>query len=162
MKQDDVEQYEKDIAAARATWPEGPWTAEPDRIEWRCLGLPCLMVRSVVTGAWCGYVGVPPGHPYHGKGYAEVDLSAHGGVTYADRCGGAVCHVPQAGESDDVFWFGFDCAHAWDDSPMMHRGGMSRVVSASARWAYRDVRYVKNEVERLAEQLAEQLAAIGS
>ena len=52
-------------------------------------------------GHRCGYVGVPEDHPWHGKGYDEVDLDVHGGLTYADA-------------RDDLWWFGYDCAHAGD------------------------------------------------
>jgi hypothetical protein len=49
-------------------WGEGPWTAEPDREEFRHAGLACLLHRGQL-GAWCGYVAVPPGHMLHGKHY---------------------------------------------------------------------------------------------
>ena len=34
----------------------------------------------------CGYVGVGPGHPSHGVHYDNVDVSVHGGLTFADGC----------------------------------------------------------------------------
>ncbi len=113
----------------KSTWGDGPWQSEPDRLEFRVPELPtlaCLMVRGPM-GSWCGYVGVPPGHPAHGKDDGELDLKVHGGLTYAAPCmvesargpEALVCHVPQPGESDDVWWLGFDCGHAWDVSPGM-------------------------------------------
>src|SRR6266436_107280 len=52
----------------RTGWTEGPWDQEPDRLEWKdaTTGLTCLAVRNRF-GAWCGYVGVPPTHAWHGK-----------------------------------------------------------------------------------------------
>jgi hypothetical protein len=43
------------------------------------------MVRNRVGGL-CGYVGVPGGHPFHGKGYDDLPVVVHGGLTFADRC----------------------------------------------------------------------------
>lgn len=50
----------------KRAWGDGPWVNEPDRVEWRYKGLPCLLKRGPL-GNWCGYVGVPPEHPLHGQ-----------------------------------------------------------------------------------------------
>lgn len=156
----------------KSEWGPGPWQDEPDRLEWRAYGLPALMLRADVTGAWCGYVGVPPGHPLHGVEYGACpdDLEVHGGLTYSRGCSDQVCHTPEPGESDDVWWLGFDCAHANDLSPRMlalsrtiRESGLlpsleGRQVSLSDLYdedTYRDVSYVRNEVERLALQLSD-------
>lgn len=153
---------EQDYKVDRTGWAKGPWDGEPDRIEWRTkAGLPALMVR-VDHGAWCGYVAVPPGHPLHGKSYGdeEVDaLSVHGGVTYGEACSGKVCHVPEPGEPDDVWWLGFDCVHGGDLAPGTEaRGwgmrGMFGDLGVRSYGQYRDVSYVQGEAEALAEQLA--------
>ena len=94
----------------------GFWDMEPDFLEFRASGFPCILVRSGL-GAWCGYVGVPPGHPWHSKGYDDVEANVHGGLTYAEPCTGVVCREPQPGESDNVWWLGFDCAHSGDIVP---------------------------------------------
>lgn len=127
-------------------WGEGPWQEEPDRLEFEHAGLPCLLKRATF-GSWCGYAAVPPGHPLHGKRYQDVDdISVHGGLTYGDACQGSICHAPKPGESADVWWFGFDCNHAFDLAPGM---------PATARWGiYKDIGYARRETERLAEQLA--------
>jgi len=142
-------------------WGPGPQD-EPDRIEWRAPGssLPRMALRGPL-GAWCGYVGVPEGHPLHGRKAwgtgatdaqrsAAVDaLDVHGGITYAEACAGNICHLPQPGESDHVWWFGFDCAHAWDVIPSM----AARFPSFGAGDTYRDLAYIIAEVEGLATQL---------
>lgn len=76
-----------------------------------------------------------------------MDADAHGGLTYSDPCqeGGKICHVPQAGESETVWWLGFDCAHYGDLSP----GFRSGLLSGGD---YKSVAYVRREVERLADQ----------
>jgi hypothetical protein len=95
-------------------------------------------------------------------GYDEIDgdISVHGGLTYADRCQGDICHVPAPGEPDDVWWFGFDCAHCWDVSPgtdaLMKKLGSEEpnVRRLDDRTMYRDLAYVRAECESLAAQLA--------
>lgn len=76
----------------KSSWGDGPWAAEPDKRQWldEATGLPCLIVRGP-SGALCGYVGVPRGHPCHGKHYDAVyeiveDLDIHGGLTFSDLC----------------------------------------------------------------------------
>lgn len=128
-------------------WAPGPWDQEPDLVEFRHAGLPCVLRRSR-SGAWCGYVGVPPGHPEHGKDYNAVNVEVHGGLTYGRACDPDVaCHVPGPGESGDFFWFGFDCNHGFDVTPMV--AFMFTLRAA----AYRDLGYVRAQTERLAEQL---------
>jgi hypothetical protein len=82
----------------------------------------------------------------------ENALSAHGGLTYANKCqaAGPVCHKPAPGEPDDVWWFGFDCGHSGDWAPEIAKFGRRHFNET-----YRDVGYVRAEVERLREQLSE-------
>jgi hypothetical protein len=150
----------------------GPWDDEPDKVQWidTATGLDCLAVRQSL-GAWCGYVGLPPEHPWHGKGYStcldpncteewcyshspEGAVRVHGGLTFASSCresdkGEAfgICHVPFEGRPHDVWWFGFDCAHSGDLTPC-------RGISFGGD-TYRDLAYVKAQCASLAQQLAE-------
>lgn len=144
----------------RAGWGSGAWDTEPDRVEWRWLGpprLPCLIVRGP-SGALCGYVGVPPGHPDFG---AETwdrteHLSVHGGITYYAPCAedGHICHVAKPGEADGVWWLGFDCAHGCDIRPGDAALYGERVSDFREPFAsYKSVAYVRAEVESLARQL---------
>ena len=141
----------------KSEWQRGEWDSEPDRIEWRAEGTPrlaCLIVRSPSSGALCGYVGVPPGHPWHGKGYnVGIDAEAHGGLTYAASCdeGGHICHVPLPGESPDVWWLGFDCSHSYDVSPAYSKIPGFSITPSSLGESYKTVAYVRREVERLAK-----------
>lgn len=147
---------ELELAIDKSTWGPGPWQDEPDRIEWRhSSGLPCLIVRSDITGALCGYVGCPPGHPFHGRARVDIDVHVHGGLTYSAECDGHICHAPLPGETDSVYWIGFDCAHGYDDLPGI--AGTLRSIGAPPLPGlfghYRDLAYVTSEVERLAEQV---------
>lgn len=131
--------------------PPGPWQDEPDKVQWvdEATGLDCLIVRNPVMGNLCGYVGVPEGHPEFGKGYDDVPVNVHGGLTYADGCAGPICHEPLPGRPDTVWWLGFDCAHAFDLAP-----GMIKHAPELARLGtYRTFDYVVSEVQSLARQL---------
>jgi len=146
------------IKMPKEQWGVGPWQGEPDRLEWRRHGLPCLIVRGA-HGALCGYVAVPPGHPLHGLSYHAPtcpDFAVHGGLTYAGGCDEHICHVPRPGEPDNVWWFGFDCAHCDDFCPRI-AATLDAIDSVmpfhDADAIYRDVAYVAAEVNGLADQL---------
>lgn len=154
----------------RDRWPAGPWDGEPDRIAWDddVTGLQCIMLRNRM-GAWCGYVAVPAGHPWHGvdqaaacalpSGIAEPEV--HGGVTYSAPSAGVVgvgiCHVPKPGEPDDVWWVGFDTAHCFDVVPGLEAYRQSRGIPVSRLLGetYKDRAYVEAQVVRLARQARE-------
>lgn len=169
----------------RKGWAPGPWDDEPDRVDWidDATGYPCQVIRHYSMGHLCGYVAVPPGHPLHGVNHEDDqagNLSAHLGVNYSEPCMeyGAtetdgrpeelmVCHVPEPGEPDDVWWFGFDCGHAWDIQPGMDARYRELVGATEVdhhhllfgdRRQYRPLAYVRNECTDLAAQLAEATA----
>lgn len=123
----------------------GPWTTEPDRAEFFHAGLPCVIQRVPELFHLCGYVGVPPGHPLHGRNYNETerDIEVHGGLTFSDDSSSS---IGQNGQ-DDHWWFGFDCAHLGDFCPYK-----DQVLVLHEE--YRDIAYVKAETCRLADQLA--------
>ena len=94
-----------DFAVPKSDWPPGPWHDEPDRLDFEHAGLSCLALRNRF-GAWCGYVAVPPGHPFHGTGYNDVPAEVHGGLTYASTCDEPICHELKPGQPDGVWWLG--------------------------------------------------------
>lgn len=138
--------------AKRKTPSKGPWNDEVNRKNWQHNGLDCMILRHPRALHLCGYVGVPKGHPLHGKGYSElydkdIDLEVHGGLTYSEGCQGHICHQKEG--NDNTWWFGFDCAHAGDRSP-----GYQYDENVSTYERYRDIQYVETETNRLADQLA--------
>lgn len=160
-----VEEYKVD----RTGWSSGPWDGEPDRLSWKTeAGLPALIVRNS-SGALCGYVGLPAGtavrdaldsgvFDYHLERYDDIPgvESPHGGITYGSRCRGHICHVPEPGETDDVYWLGFDCGHAGDLVPglLCHLTALGLPLDHHhALDVYRDVAYVRAECERFAAEL---------
>lgn len=166
-------------AVDRTGWDAGPWDDEPDKVQWidEATDLDCLAVRNH-HGSWCGYVGVPPGHPWHGQHYDELGADVHGGLTFADRCmedmpeDQGVCHVPAPGRPADVWWLGFDCGHFMDLSPGMearlrqlreqhpdlkrNHERLQAMTSESPVWhdVYRTLDYARAETARLAAQAA--------
>lgn len=71
-------------AVDRHGWGPGPWDGEPDKRQWEFEGTACLAVRGP-SGAWCGYAGVPEGHPLYGLHYS--DPSPHLGEQLSTRLG---------------------------------------------------------------------------
>jgi hypothetical protein len=147
----------------KSEWARGPWTDEPDAMQWSdpATGLPCLIVRAAL-GNLCGYVGVTPGHPAYGVGWAKLNYTAHGGINFAESCSGepgtGVCHLPSKGEPDKVWWIGFDCAHGFDVLPFgatLAEGIVRRTGRGGRGYdhTYKDIEYVKRQCARLAQQL---------
>lgn len=177
----------------KSEWGPGPWQDEPDRLDWtdEATGLPCRIIRAEVTGALCGYVGVRDGHPWYGLPYNELviqprdfaqrkfddrvgaidvlinsfrddkddgrisismALEVHGGCTFAEFW-----------EEPDLWWFGFDTAHAGDLCPAMN--ALMRLISRERPdlglpmrelrdyETYRTLDYVRVECAGLARQL---------
>lgn len=153
------------IDRAAERWPSGPWDNEPDKVQWPdpATGLPCLAVRSR-RGNWCGYVGVTEGHPLFGKHSRELyeaNLDVHGGITFADACAPDgdeaenICHTPDPGEPDHVWWLGFDCHHFMDFTPHCvveeRERGYPFTIDEGA--SYRTLEYVREQCAHLAQQL---------
>lgn len=138
----------------KSAWGEGPWQTEPDREEWtdEATGYPCVAVRHPSMGHWCGYVGVPDGHPLHGKGYDE----AHGDEIEEWTFGGK---EPGGGERDDRAsqWFGFDFAHCYDLVPGMAAFRGEKEHDPNER--YRDLDDVKRATVKSAASLAGRASA---
>ena len=141
----------------RSDWGKGPWNDENiDKKVWvdKSTGLDCMIHRNH-SGSWCGYAAVKPGHPLYGRDYNNyedlIDLhEVHGGLTFSGGChgmnedGSGICHPADDGQH--VWWFGFDCSHCFDLSPINYGGG--------ADSDYRDESYVTEQVTLLAKLIA--------
>lgn len=142
----------------RSNWKSGPWDTEPDHVQWidRDSWYPCIAHRQE-DGYWCGYVGVPPSHPYYGHKYDKeglVQIEVHGGLTYSAPCNELICHTPRQGEQDHAYWFGFDCSHYGDLMHVPLKVDTHNRYSINWKTAvYRDLAYVRAECMNLAKQL---------
>lgn len=107
-----------------------PWVNEPDYLAFAAAGFQCEIRRNRELGHLCGYVWVPEGHPCFGSN--PPSLEVHGGISFAEQRG--------------AFWgLGFDCAQAGDLVP---------ALEMTHRETYRDLAYVRQQTEQLANQLA--------
>lgn len=121
----------------KANFGPGPWMDEPDRLEWEYKGYKCLIKRAMNIGTLCGYVRVPKDHPlYDSDEDLEDKIDVHGGITWSKK----------DDELPDMWRIGFDCAHAGDYMPFLEKSSITNNCQ------YRDIAYVKAEVEKLADQ----------
>lgn len=163
------------------------YTVEKD---WTAHGFRCVAVAGSF-GHRCGYVGVPAGHFLHGADFGanvpalaaawdaakagpvgdrgiipvlcnansdearpDCVFDVHGGLTYA---GGD----DYPAKSNGLWWFGFDCNHAWDaPDPDLMSESVRKTAMRFPFWppapdqTVRDLPYVIRQCERLAEQIA--------
>jgi hypothetical protein len=165
-------------------WERGPWDDEPDKAVWvdQATGLDCMIVRNH-SGSLCGYVGVPKGHRAYGRGYEDLNVVVHGGLTYAGPCqeplapefesrahlrDHGICHIPPPGRPEDIWWFGFDTGHFRDYQPAMafrlkeiaeshpeyDELRRSSLIAVFDGEEYKTLSYVMAETTQLAEQIA--------
>lgn len=150
----------------RSKWPAGAWDCEPDKVQWKdaATGLDCLANRHPRRGHWCGYVGIPPGHPLHGKHYDEVyrgdDDYPPESLTFSDECEETdapcrgICHVAAPGEPDKLWWFGFDFAHCDDAAPYDYMREPEGYPWSPVHGTYKTLDYVKGCCAGLAKWIA--------
>lgn len=116
-------------------------------------------------GYRCGYVRVPPGHPWHGKNCDDdviSDIDVHGGITFAEA--DEPC---EKGGPDNAWWVGFDTAHYRDlpDLELLNKESDLYKVTAytlsgmldgpsSLGESVRTQDYVEHECRRLCDQAA--------
>ena len=109
----------------------------------------------------CGYVGVDETHPLFDVYYDDApNFKVHGGLTYSDFCmeghgnveEEGICHLPAEGETDRVWWFGFDCNHSGDHPPLY---ADDHEYIRNTQSSYKNIDYVKSNCSQLAQQLME-------
>jgi hypothetical protein len=107
---------------------------------------------SMVGAGWGnGYIAVPPGHPWHGKDYDEIDCDVHGGLTFGE-------FAPQIYGWDDshksipenYYVLGFDTAHYGDNSETCDESFVLQEVEnlkdqAEKAWATEQKKKVRHE-----------------
>lgn len=168
----------------RSKWPSGPWDGEPDgAIEFEHKGLPCMLHRGPL-GAWCGYVGLPAGHPWFGKNCSDrvpFTDAMRARMTSIDHVSvlGLFCEALVPGEEGTMQ---LDCAvrvhggvtYARDREPFgkpdgrwglgfdcSHSGDLVPPLARTLLFrgdTYRDIAYARAEAEQLAEQALEAAA----
>ncbi len=113
--------------------------------EYKLYGIPCRIIRNY-SGCWCGYVSLSKNHQdYKNQDNIESIYDVHGGITfnkYWDIEGSIY---------NSYIWLGFDCAHSGDICPI--KSYSSYRVQNHNDSVYRDIHYVKTEVDKLAKQV---------
>ena len=131
----------------------GERVGEPDAWSGEYLGFPVYARRNSM-GVWCGYIGLPAGHPWAGLN-DPARACVHGGVTYAQE---DLLSTP-ADASD--WYLGFDCGHFGDFMPsfVAVEPGVDPLATATRLHAtynchivYRTLEYAQAELRSLAEQ----------
>jgi hypothetical protein len=106
-------------------------------------------------GYRCGYVRVPVGHSWHGKGYDDICCDCHGGLTFAEM--DEPCEKPGP---DDAYWVGFDTAHGGDaPDPQLPSNGernFARMIlgDEGGYGTVRTQQYAEDQCRSICEQAA--------
>jgi hypothetical protein len=160
-----------------------PWKYEPNRLETEINGYPALIIRTK-NSHLCGYIGIPETHKFYGVDYSEIPAYVHGGLTYGDYGNddhiGELYYKPKENnDGNNLYWLGFDCAHAGDYTPGSYESMLDAITKKyisegysyikavqlakenkdvklfkqSNDETYRTIGYVLDELVRLASQL---------
>lgn len=135
----------------KGSWPRGPWDDEPDDACWidEGSGYRCAIRRHPVLGHLCGYVALPPEHPWHGCSSSTYDVGQpHGGITYEHSAEVFLADSAYDGWPSDLWVVGFDCGHSRDAQPGFPVLGVRTPLRDAA--VYRDWSYVLDEVAEFA------------
>lgn len=171
-----------DYKVDKSGWERGPWDSEPDLEHLTTAdGLSAVIVRTSWSGNFCGYVGVPTSHPWHGKEYSAIvkptakqasapvdmdrvsilsllsmaasdtDPNTEARIDCVIRVHGGLTYAGAGREK-----FGEDPSLWYFGFDCAHSGDLSPAYeSFSGHSSYRDIDYVRDEIVALSKQLAE-------
>jgi hypothetical protein len=169
----------------KSKWDRGPWDEEPDLENLTTAeGFDALVFRTSWNGSFCGYVGVPPSHPWYGKEYgAAVKMTEKQAKEPVDidRVSVISLFMMAASDTDPDDEASIDCIirvhggltysgfgrERFGEKPdfwyfgfdCAHSGDMSPATASRYGFGlderYRDIDYVRREIAALSKQLAE-------
>lgn len=146
------------------------WETEPDLVSLVHGKYHLVIWRHDEFGQLNGYVGVRHSHPCYGKDMHNRSISnlyVHGGITFTEK-------LIRDGFKKNLWYIGFDTAHAFDYAPRLERikdemresgdpfmemidnlfSNFSNVVQMPmGKNLYKDIDFVSKEVVSLQEQL---------
>ena len=133
----------------KSMWLEGPWTDEPDFLEWsdETTGVPCRIVRHSIKGYLCGYVGVREDSRWFKQDFLTDCDALHDAAYSCISFSGFM-----RGDIVRVWWFGFDCGHLNDIIPA-HPGMTNYWQDDQFGATYKDVDFVKQRLVQLASAI---------
>ncbi len=118
-----------------------PWFNEPDYLDLTASGYDCRIKRQRF-GVLHAYIQIPNDHPLSGSDLEDLHgIQVHNGWTYSGQ--GTHATVDGGG-----WTLGFNCNHPDDWAPY----GRDSANSVGA--VYRDIHFVRSEIERVAAVLA--------
>jgi hypothetical protein len=121
-------------------WPPGPWDVEPKAGSvWidEETQIKCETWRHPKQGHWCGYIHVP------------IEWLEAFNTEYGYEIPGAHCGITLAVTTPEgLEKIGFDCAHAWDNSP----------TNTYSNGEYRTLAYVKERIAIMARAVKAEVA----
>jgi hypothetical protein len=141
---------------------------EGDEKEFKYRGFICIIKRIQEMGHLCGYVGIPKSHRFYGKSYRDIedmaDIKVHGGLTFSNEF---IPDMEKETAGRDLWFIGFDCAHAGDLMPYMLQGMtlntmhlkfMTDVLEGQENFlktteTYKDMKYVSKQLRSLVRQV---------
>lgn len=107
------------------------------------------------AGHRCGYVAVSAENKNYGKNYDDINVDVHGGLTYSNN------DKTYPTESNDLWWFGYDCAHLGDArDPNLMRDEYKEIYNKGILRNFfegetiKTLEYCINECESLSTQLS--------
>lgn len=148
----------------------GEWVEEPDFVEFEHLGFLCIVIRvfnkepfikkeTYFGGHLCAYVRIPENHPWYKKGYDEIEVDIHGGLSFSSLWKDEKTPVANG------YYIGFDCAHSMDicpsinlyikTNPYMKRLCEKYPLDLLPKPYYKNIEFVINECKLLANQAKE-------
>jgi hypothetical protein len=154
---------QKEFSLPKSQWSEGPWHDEPDLAVWPYHNLNCAAVRHASFGHFCGYVALPPGHPWYGHNEETIRdendnyIDVHGGITYTTTSSEYLDRFEGVGAED--WCVGFDCGHYGDYQPGLRAtlayvndktGNLVSMPNLFQDQIYRTLNYVRWCTNRLA------------
>lgn len=168
----------------KTQWNRGPWDDEPDQKNYiTASGLSASILRAEHSGSLCGYVGVPPSHPWFGKEYSDAVIpSAEQLARPVDTSKISLLSLLCSAGDDPSDGARIDCIirvhggltysgegrERCGEDPALwyfgfdcaHSGDLCPAMDWRSRFrnyedVYRDFDYVQRDVELLAAQLAE-------
>jgi len=137
----------------KSDWGDGPWQTEPDTAFWidEPTGFPCHAMRHVYFGCWCGYLGLPPKHPWYSLKRRHIPL-------IGPRVVNADGFAPIERGTKPVYrWLGFDCMHGGVEGDFAP-GMWATTKAAMPHWdsdylgTYRTLDWVKEGLQFMAAQ----------
>lgn len=119
---------------------------EPNYETFEYRGYKCVIKRMMNMGGQLnGYVRLLETSKFYKKGYDDIPIDCHGGLTFAGEI-----------ENDGDFYIGFDTAHYQDYVPFMQMALAQHLRSEfHEAEQYRDIDYVRTECKKIVDQIVD-------